>query len=150
MLGIPWNKTDIDENLFKNIKLSKEDLDRLWKNLGTFTPTKRLARKLHIRLGHLPFAIIQRLEKVVILSKSIEKLDGLPPCSACLFGFLYRRPWQTRSTKNKEFKKVRRDTDGQPGAGTSYDHLISAQPGLISHVTGTLTQARYWAATIFV
>ena len=118
--------------------------------MGTLTPIDRLASKLHIMLGHFPFAIMQRLAKAGILPKSIEKLGGLPPCPACLFGFLHKSPWRTRSSKNKEPKKIRRDTDVQPGAGTSCDHLISAQPGLISQVTGTLTHARYWAATIFV
>ena len=150
ILGIPRDETDMDENLFKNVKLSKEDLDRLWKNVRKLTPTERLASKLHIMLGHLPFAIMQRLAKAGILPKAIKKLDSLPPCPACLFGFLHRHPWRTRGAKNKELKKIRRDTDVQPGAGTSCDHLISAQPGLISQVTGTLTHACYWAATIFV
>ena len=37
-----------------------------------------------------------------------------------------------------------------PGATVSIDQMISAQPGLVPQISGHLTSARIWAATVFV
>ena len=33
---------------------------------------------------------------------------------------------------------------------TSIDHMVSAQPGIIPQVTGSLNHARFWSATVFL
>ena len=40
--------------------------------------------------------------------------------------------------------------DNRPGAMTSVDQSVSDQPGIIPQVTGALTHARLWSATVFV
>ena len=44
---------------------------------------------------------------------------------------------------------IREKTDDEPNAGTSCDHLISREPGLMAQVTGRLTHKRYYGAAVF-
>ena len=47
-------------------------------------------------------------------------------------------------------KSIRKPNHNKPGKGTSADHMVSHQPGLIPQVTGKLTHDRYSGSTTFV
>ena len=71
----------------------------------------------------------------------------MPLCAACAFASAHRRNWRTKAPPTSG---VRRETDAHPGDGTSADHIVSRQPGLLPQSTGTLTHRRFWGAVIFV
>ena len=58
-----------------------------------------------------------------------------------------RRPWRT---KGKKSGKIIGPEEKEPGDGTSIDQIVSAQPGLISQMSGFLTNKRIWGTTTFV
>ena len=89
-----------------------------------------------MRLRHKPQKYIRRLAKRGIIPKRLEKVDRMPMCAACKLADASKRNWKSGSSK----KGIRTPTDDKPGAGTSCDHLISHEPGLMPQVTGRLEQ----------
>jgi len=63
-----------------------------------------------------------------------------------MFGTAHHKPWRSQGEKGL----IRKPTNNAPGKCVSIDQMISAQPGLIPHMTGFLTNLRIWGATIFV
>eukprot|EP00957_Ditylum_brightwellii_P021571 1626242-Ditylum_brightwellii.AAC.1 len=70
---------------------------------------------------------MQRLAERGAIPKSIKYVKKAPPCTACLFSKAQRRAWKSRGKK----KHIRKASHNAPGRGTSVDHMISHQPGLI-------------------
>ena len=100
----------------------------------------------HERLNHLPYSLMLRLAQKGVLPKEFTKLkQDLPPCASCLFGKQRRRPRTTLSSGS-----IRQEHHDHPGAAVSTDQIISAQPGLVPQVSGTLTNERITAVTVFV
>ena len=88
-----------------------------------------------------------KLAKKGIIPRNIQKIKKVPPCAACIFARAHKGAWRT------PYKKVRQITlerDQRPGTGTSCDHIISKQPGLLPQLTGHLTHKRYGGAAVFV
>ena len=109
---------------------------------------QQLLLSWHYRLGHLGFSNLLKLANIGVLPRRLRKLkDRLPKCIACEFGLAHRRNWRTKGNKNQS---IRKESDNKPGACTSVDQLISAQPGLVPTVSGTLASFRITAATVFV
>ena len=52
--------------------------------------------------------------------------------------------------KGKPPDGIRQKSHTKPGDGTSCDHLISKQPGLMSQSISILTHARFWGSIIYV
>jgi hypothetical protein len=78
----------------------------------------------------------------------LASLKGCCPiCVPCLFGQAHKCPWQSKS---KEVHPIGKKSDDYPGARASMDHLVSAQPGLISHISVKLTCMRVNGATTIV
>ena len=71
----------------------------------------------------------------------------MPLCAACLFAEAHRRCWRT---DNELRQGIRKKTDTKPGDGTSCDHIISGQPGLMPQALGKLTHERFWASPLYV
>ena len=71
----------------------------------------------------------------------------MPLCAACAFASAHIRSWRTKKVPKSGVRKL---TDVHPGDGTSADHIVSKQPGLIPQTSGTLTYERFWGAAIFV
>ena len=87
------------------------------------------------------------LSKLGILSRRFQHIKSdRPICASCLFGTAHCRPWRTK----KKAGTIRRDSDDNPGKGVSTDQRVSAQAGLIPQLSGHLTRAKIWGATIFV
>ena len=99
---------------------------------------------VHQRLGHLPYSKIKNLAAHNVLPRRLIKCRE-PRCAECLFGKQTRRKW--RDAKN-DLNKIKTVTE--PGACVSVDQLLSRTPGLVAQGSGTLMNARYTVATIFV
>ena len=130
--------------------LSDEQLEKL-ASPQALSPEQQELMSYHQRLLHLPFFILHRMAQLGIIPRRLTKLKEHPPhCASCSFGQAHRRPWRSKRTKDGKKSSIRRDSDDKPGAGVSIDQMISAQPGLVPQVSGRLTSARIWAATIFL
>ena len=130
-------------------ELSVDDLGRLW-NGGvddTIPEADRITLYWHHRLRHAPLISLKRLSKRGLLPICISKVSKMPLCAACAFASAHRRNWRT---KKPPTRGIRDKTREKPGDGTSADHLISRQPGLMPQSTGILTHQRFWGAVIFV
>jgi hypothetical protein len=65
---------------------------------------------------------------------------------ACLFGQAHKHPWHSKLKQKHPICKL---TDNAPGKQASMDQMVSAQPGLITQMSGCLTNLRVMGATIF-
>jgi hypothetical protein len=82
------------------------------------------------------------------IPKQLASLKGrCPICVACLFGQAHKHPWHSKS---KQKHPICKPSDDAPGKRASVDQLVSAQPGLIPHRSGSLTNLRMLGATVFV
>ena len=99
----------------------------------------------HLKLGHLPFGVIQNAARLGILPHRLTQVKDPPKCPGCLYGAAHQRPWQT----GKEYSHLRK-AEG-PGDLVSVDQLVSSVPGFIAqekaNVRYKLTRR---AATVFV
>lgn len=131
--------------------LTDEQLEEL-ASPKSLSPEQQELMGWHLRLGHLPFFILNRLAQIGLIPRRLRKLkDCAPHCPSCSFGQAHRRPWRSKKSKDgKSSSSIRKETEDKPGATVSIDQMISAQPGLVPQISGHLTAARIWAATIFV
>lgn len=99
----------------------------------------------HYRLGHMPFAKIQRLAKEGYLPRRMMKCEA-PRCASCAFGKATKRPWRTKAPVNKKISLV----TNAAGDVVAMDQLVSSVPGLIGQMRGFLTRKRFMVSTVFV
>eukprot|EP00957_Ditylum_brightwellii_P097177 7400850-Ditylum_brightwellii.AAC.1 len=127
--------------------ISKEDLEILWhKDRIILSLELRLYLYWHERLQHPSHVTMHQLIQRGNLPPVLKQVKKAPHCAACLFVKAQRRAWRTKGTR----RIMRKGTHKIPGKGTSANHMISYQPGLIPQVAGTLTHARYWGAVTMV
>eukprot|EP00957_Ditylum_brightwellii_P126984 9681427-Ditylum_brightwellii.AAC.1 len=88
-----------------------------------------------------------RLAKRKVIPSAIKHTQKAPPCTTCLFTKAQRRAWRNQ---RKKLKSIRKRHHINLGDGTSADHIISHQPGLIPQVTGRLTHEKFWGAVTMV
>jgi hypothetical protein len=86
-------------------------------------------------------------EKGQIPKQLASLKEHCPIYVACLFGHAHKCPWQSKS---KQKYPIRKPTDDTPGNRASMDTLVSAQPGLIPQMSGSLTNLRIMGTTVFV
>jgi hypothetical protein len=98
----------------------------------------------HLKLGHLPFDVLQSAAKQGVLPSRIANCT-IPKCPGCLFSKAKRKAWRHNKDTNPVYKLVTK-----PGECVSMDHLMSSTPGLIGQGVGKLTTNRYTCATVFV
>ena len=102
----------------------------------------------HLKLGHLPFGVIQNAARLGILPNRLTQVKDFPKCPSCLYGAAHRRPWR----KGKEYSHLRK-AEG-PGDLVSVDQLVSSIPGFIAqeqaNVRYKLTRRRFKVATVLV
>jgi hypothetical protein len=55
----------------------------------------------HHRLGHISFKKLQMMAKTQILPKKLSTCK-VPLCTSCLFGKATRRPWRSKTSKEKQ------------------------------------------------
>jgi hypothetical protein len=99
----------------------------------------------HYRLGHLSHSQMQLLVKQGKLPSRYRNCSA-PACPACIFATQHRTPWRSKGKHGH----IRRDTDINPGDGTSTDQMESSILGLVQQATGNLTRRRIVGVTIFV
>eukprot|EP00957_Ditylum_brightwellii_P034316 2602961-Ditylum_brightwellii.AAC.1 len=131
-----------------NVLISKEDLDKLWHRVQvTFSEHLRMYLYWHQRLQHPSHVSISRLAERGALPSAIKYVKKAPPYAARLFAKAQRRAWHNKGKRKGTIRKAHHTS---PGKGTSADHIISHQPGLILQVTGKLTHDTYWGAVTMV
>ena len=144
---VPQVLEEVDTKLLDE-ELKKANIESLWN--GEIDDTTREADRItlywHNRLRHAPLVTLRRLAIRGLLPACIIRVMRMPICAACTFASAHRRNWRTKGSK---VSAIRRETDINPGDGTSADHLMSRQPGLMPQSTGSLTHRRFWATVIF-
>ena len=145
---IPTSPAEVDTEVMTEC-LTKEDLETLWSgNIdNTMNKNERLSLYWHHRLRHAPLKYLHRLATRGVLPKAILLVRKLPLCAACAFATAHRRGWRTKSKSNRPIRKPNHDS---PGKGTSCDHVVSHQPGLIPQSTGILSHTKFWGSVMFV
>ena len=136
---IPRNTKDVDSKLLTE-SLTTEQIHALWNQDSDSTvPTaERLTLYWHHRLRHAPLVTLRRLSMRGILPACIKSVHKMPLCAACAFAQAHRRNWRGKGDLPHG---IRRASENNPGDGTSCDHLVSQQPGLMPQSTGILTHA---------
>jgi hypothetical protein len=61
--------------------------------------------------------------------------------------FILGEPRRQQMTGKRTIKK---ESEDNSGAYVSVDQLVSTQPGLVPQISGQLTSAQIWAATVFL
>ena len=102
----------------------------------------------HHRLKNCSLKYLLRLSKRGVTPRKLNNTRILPPCVACLFGNFHKRIWRTKGKRS--YRLFSKPSETRPGAMTSIDHMVSAQPGIILQFTGDLTHSRLWSSTVFV
>jgi hypothetical protein len=65
---------------------------------------------------------------------------------SCIVGTAHCKPWQYSDSCGSIWK----ESKNTPGKRVSMDQLVSAQPGVIPQMAGSITDLPIWGATIFV
>ena len=145
---IPHKPNEVDTTALSNV-LTQSDLDYLWSpnSDNTISEESRLALYWHQRLRCAPLRHLQRLAKRGVIPKCIVSIRKMPLCAFCAFAAAHKRPWRTKGSTKRHIRKV---WQRESGSGTSCDHIVSHQPGLIPQTSGKLTHARFWGSVIYV
>ena len=146
---IPHSSTEIEPTSIANI-LTKDDLERLWNPTSddTVSEESRTTLYWHHRLRCAPLKHLHRLATRGVIPKCIKKVKRMPLCASCAFAAAHRRRWRTKGEKNR--RHIRKSWQKEPGSGTSCDHIVSHQPGLIPQLTGKPTHERFWGSVLYV
>jgi hypothetical protein len=99
--------------------------------------------RLHLRLGHLPFANIRLMAACKEIPSRLANCQ-IPRCQSCLYGKTTKRPWRTKG-QSGTLKEVK-----HPGQCVSVDQPESPVAGFIGQNKGFFFHKRYKVATIFV
>lgn len=91
---------------------------------------------LHEKYQHCTLETLKNLSIRGELPLWISKVKRMPLCPACLFGRMHKKPLRGPAKKDGAPSTIRRSSETGPGDGTSTDHLVCAQGGLIPQVTG--------------
>ena len=144
---IPASSREVD-SLLMTESLTPEELALIWSGDvdNTMTENGRLALYWHHRLRHAPLTCLHRLATRGVLPAGILKVTKLPLCAACAFATAHRRSWRTKSKSNNSIRQPHHDA---PGSGTSCDHVVSHQPGLIPQSTGILSNEKFWGSVLY-
>ena len=147
-LDLPSRPEDIDINAV-NRDITHEDLYKIWRPSATENNKDAIIayKYWHNRLAHPCHTTMQKLAKKGIIPGKLAAIKKAPPCAACIFAKAHKRAWRT---SRSEGRAISRRGDLSPGQGTSCDHIISKQPGLLPQVTGNPTNKRYGGAAVFV
>ena len=145
---IPLTQASVDKTLLST-NLTDEDVARLWApdSDSTVKEVNRIILYWHHRLCHAPLITPRRLSQRGVLPECISKVLKMPLCAACAIAETHRRMWKTFESAESN---IRKKSDDKPGAGTSCDHIVSQQYGLMPQFSGILTKNQFWGSTLFV
>jgi len=147
LADIPATSADVDDQAMTDF-LSPEDLTQIWSGDAdnSISEPSRLALYWHHCLHHTPLVSLHHLATRGVLPKAIIHVLNMTLCTACAFATAQRRSWRTESKSNNPIQQAYHDALGK---GTSCDHIISHQPGLIPQTTGILTHEKFWGSVLF-
>ena len=129
-----------------DVGISKEEAQALARP-RILTSIQQELMDWHHRMYHLSFPKICRLAELVHLPKRLlDCKKNSPLCVACQFGTAHRRTWRT---KGKASGSIRAADHVETGYGVLMDKIVSAQPGIIPHMSGFLTSRITWGCTMF-
>ena len=151
--NIPESHQDLDAEIMTRC-MTREDLEKLWNCSidDMVSEENRLTLYWYHRLQHIPLKHLKRLSERGIIPKCIAIIVKMPLCAACAFSTAHRRNWRFKKSKSKGNNENNgiRGKSQQPGDGTSCDHIVLAQPGLVPQSMGKLTHDRFWGSVIYV
>ena len=126
---IPLTQNSVDKTLLSH-QLTDEDVARLWapNSDSTIKEASRITLYWHHRLRHAPLTTLRRLSQRGLLPACISKVLKMPLCAACAIAEAHRRVWRQHGSSESS---IRKKSDNKPGAGTSCDHVVSQQSGLM-------------------
>ena len=129
--------------------LSPEDIEKLWSvNIyNTLSDNNMINLYWYHRIQCMPLVSLQRLTERGVLPAAILNTKKIPLCDSCDFASAHRQSWRTRAKYNHSIHHYHCN---KPGSGTSCDHIVSHEPGLISQSTGSLTYKRFWGSVLYV
>ena len=144
--NIPRTHKDVDSQLMTEC-LSSEELAQIWTgdSDNTISTNARLTLYWYHRLCQALLTCLHWLVTRGVFPRSILRITKLP-LAACVFATAHRRSWRNKSKDENSICQPHHDA---PGRGTSYNHVISYQPGLIPHSTGILTHDKFWGSVLF-
>ena len=88
------------------------------------------------------------LAQFSVLPELFLKLkDDVQICAYLMFGTYHHITW---ITKGKILESMCNETDYKPGAGTYFDQLQSAHPGLVPQFSRRIKSARIWSDQVMV
>ena len=123
-------------------KFSPEQLAEIF-NTKTLSGDQQELLAIHEKANHS----ISMRDIQTLAAKGQLPLCPRPVCSSCLFGKAHRRPWRHKS----KVKHIRKNPKSlKPGDCVSVDTFCSTVGGIIPQVTGTLTNDKFQAGTVFV
>jgi len=148
------NETDVatvpitNEDYANEVKCLTQHELHLLRNPLPLSQLEKEWKITHDRMGHLPYAMMDRLVENNILPSKFKKMKGKSIlCPSCVFGRMKRRAWRNKSPTS--WNKIRKKSDS-PGSKVSTDQLVVAQPGLVPRISGKHTSARISGATGFI
>ena len=144
---IPTNLEELDKYTEES-NIVREDMDELWSTENLLGQDERNLLVWHHRMNHCPFKYLLGISKRGIIPNNTSKVIKIPPCVTCLFGNYHKKPCSTKGKHSGG--SISNHLETRPGAMTSIDHMVSAQPGIIPQVSGALTHEIFWPATVFL
>ena len=119
--------SDIDAEILQE-KLSHKDIEKIWNNMDTtYSENDKLFLYWYQKLRHATQKCIRMSAKRSVIPRILEDVKRILICAVCKLSDTSTRNWKGSSS----MMDIRRNIDDEPGAGSSCDHLISHEPGLI-------------------
>ena len=145
---IPSSPADIDRETMTHC-LTEDDMKQLWAPASdsTVSEASRLTLYWHHRLRCAPLRTLHRLSTRGLIPRCISKVKKMPLCASCAYAAAHRKGWRVNGQSPSSIRKPSHD---KPGAGTSCDHIISHDPGLIPQSIGIMTHERFWGSVLYV
>ena len=144
---LPSSTSDIDPAALQRF-LTQDEIQQLWNlHQDTYSDSEKLFLYWHRRLDHPSNKTIRRLAQKGILPKALAKVTKMPLCPAFIFAKAHKRAWRTKS---KTCSVIRDAKDTHSGSGTSCNHIISGQSGIVPQSSGTLTHPRFGGVVLFL
>ena len=145
---IPSSPNDVDRETMTHC-LTEAEMQQIWSSDSDNTVSEPSRQTLywHHRLRCAPLRTLHRLSERGLIPKCIARVKKMPLCASCAYAAAHRKGWRVKGQAPSSIRKPHHDT---PGAGTSCDHIISHQPGLIPQSTGIMTHERFWGSVLYV
>ena len=125
----------------------EDDLKKIWdKEDTTYDDDEKFLLYYYERTRHSPIKYVKKLALRGVIPRRLANVKKNPMCASYKLVDATKINWKASSSK----MGIRNGRDAKPGSGTSCDHLISHELGLMPQVTGRLTHGRYCGAAFFL